>query len=129
MTTVNIYLIFNGNCAEAFTFYKSVFGGEFITFSKYKDMPQTDDNKISPEQGEKLMHVSLPISKETYLMGSDGGNDWDKKHHPGNNFSVSISTDSRSEADRMFKALSSGRIGNHADGSHILEFIFWHANR
>lgn len=42
MTTVNIYLIFNGNCAEAFTFYKSVFGGEFITFSKYKDMPQTD---------------------------------------------------------------------------------------
>ena len=42
MAQINPYLIFNGNCEEAFTFYKSVFGGEFALMSKYKDMPPAD---------------------------------------------------------------------------------------
>mgnify|MGYP001809745398 CR=1 FL=1 len=39
MTTTNIYLSFNGNCEEAFSFYKSVFGGEFNYLGYYRNMP------------------------------------------------------------------------------------------
>lgn len=73
MTTVNVYLTFNGNCEEAFNFYKSVFGGEFPYIGRYKDMPPQDGHKMDNKDAEKIMHVSLPISKETVLMGSDTG--------------------------------------------------------
>ena len=108
MTTLNVYLTFNGNCEEAFNFYKSVFGGEFQSISRFKEMPVTEDIKFSPEEGERLMHVSLPISKETYLMGSDTGGEWSKDYSAGNNFALSINTDSNGEADKLFSALSSG---------------------
>lgn len=109
MTTVNIYLTFNGNCKEAFEFYKSVFGGEFPYIGRFKDMPPQEGQKaLSAEDGEKIMHVSLPISKETMLMGSDTAGEWASNFSAGNNFSVSISTDSKEEADRLYKGLSEG---------------------
>lgn len=109
MTTVNVYLNFNGNCEEAFNFYKSVFGGEFPYLGKYKDMPvQEGMPACSTEMGEKIMHVSLPISKETSLMGSDTGGEWAPAFQKGNNFSISITTDSKEEADRLFNGLSAG---------------------
>jgi len=109
MTTVNIYLTFNGNCEEAFNFYKSVFGGEYPYIGRFKDMPPQDGQKaMSTEDGEKIMHVSLPISKETILMGSDTGGEWAAHYSAGNNFSVSVTTDSKAEADRLFEGLSSG---------------------
>ncbi len=109
MTTVNIYLTFKGNCEEAFNFYKSVFGGEYPYIGRFKDMPPQDgQNKMNPEDGEKIMHVSLPISKETMLMGSDTGGEWAANYSAGNNFSVSVSTDSKAEADRLYDKLSAG---------------------
>jgi PhnB protein len=109
MTTVNIYLNFNGNCEEAFNFYKSVFGGEFPYIGRYKDMPPMEGGKaLSPEFGEKIMHMSLPISKETMIMGSDTGGEWASSYKPGNNFTISINTESREEADRLFNGLSAG---------------------
>jgi PhnB protein len=109
MTTVNIYLNFNGNCEEAFNFYKSVFGGEFPYIGRYKDMPAAEGAKpLSPEEGEKIMHVSLPISAETMLMGSDTGGEWAATYAQGNNFAVSINTDRKEEADRLFTELSKG---------------------
>lgn len=109
MTTVNIYLTYDGNCEEAFIFYKSVFGGDFPFMGRYKDMPpQEGCDPLSAEDAEKIMHVSLPISKETVLMGSDTGGQWVEDFKPGNNFAVSISTDSRNEADRLFAGLSNG---------------------
>jgi PhnB protein len=109
MTTVNIYLNFDGNCEEAFNFYKSVFGGEFPYIGRYKDMPPAEDGKaLSPEFGEKIMHMSLPISKETMIMGSDTGGEWASSFKPGNNFTISINTESREEADRLFNGLSAG---------------------
>lgn len=108
MATVNVYLTFNGNTEEAFNFYKSVFGGEFSYIGKFKDMPQSEDHPpLSPEEGERIMHVSLPISKETILMGSDSTS-FSGDVTFGNNFSVSINTDSREEADRLFSGLSNG---------------------
>lgn len=108
MATVNVYLTFNGNCEEAFLFYQSVFGGEFPYIGKFKDMPQEDGNKMDPAMAERIMHVSLPISKETCIMGSDTGGEWASSYKPGNNFSISINASSKEEADRLFNGLSAG---------------------
>lgn len=108
MTTVNVYLTFDGNCEEAFNFYKSVFGGEFPYIGRYSDMPAEEGKKMDSKDANKIMHVSLPISKETMLMGSDTGGEWASNYSQGNNFSVSISTDSKDEADRLFNGLSAG---------------------
>jgi PhnB protein len=108
MTTVNVYLTFNGNCLEAFNFYKSVFGGEFPYIGYYKDMPADGGKPLAPEDAEKIMHISLPISQETMLMGSDTGGELAASFAQGNNFSLSINTDSKESADRLFNGLSSG---------------------
>jgi PhnB protein len=111
MTTVNIYLTFNGNCEEAFLFYKSVFGSDFPYLGRFKDMPPQEGAPPMPaEMGDKIMHVSLPISTETMLMGSDTGGEWAPTFVQGNNFSVSVNTDSREEADRLFNGLSAGGL-------------------
>lgn len=109
MPTVNVYLTFNGNCEEAFNFYKSVFGGEFPYFGRFKDMPpQPGQKAMSESDGNKIMHVSLPVSKETMLMGSDTGGEWASSFKQGNNFSISINAESKDEADRFFRQLSAG---------------------
>ncbi len=108
MASINPYLIFNGNCETAFLFYKSVFGGEFPYIGKFKNMP-ADDNCLPPtaEDAERIMHVSLPIGKETVLMGSDSTAQ-SGDVIVGNNFSISINTDSTAEADQLFNGLSAG---------------------
>ena len=109
MATVNVYLNFKGNCEEAFNFYKSVFGGEFPYIGRFKDMPPQEGMPALPKDMEdKIMHVSLPISKETMLMGSDTGGGWAPSFIQGNNFSISISAESQQEADRFFNELSKG---------------------
>lgn len=108
MTTVNIYLNFNGNCEEAFNFYKSVFGGDFPYVGRFKEMPTEGGKALPLEMGEKIMHISLPISAETILMGSDTGGEWASSFLQGNNFSISINTDSTQEAERLFNGLSAG---------------------
>src|SRR5690606_39081715 len=108
MLSINPYLTFNGNCEEAFTFYKSVFGGDFPHIGRFKDMPSDGGKPMPPEDGNKIMHISLPISKETVLLGSDTGGEWAPSFRQGNNFSISITTDSRAEADRLFNGLSAG---------------------
>lgn len=110
MATVNVYLTFNGNCEEAFNFYRSVFGGEFPYVGRFKDMPPSPETgkTIPDEEGERIMHISLPISKETMIMGSDTGGEWAAQYKQGNNFSISINADTREDADRFFKGLSAG---------------------
>ena len=108
MTTINIYLTFNGDCEEAFEFYKSAFGNEFAMMSRFKEMPPDPNFPVAEADMEKIMHVSLPISDETVLMGSDTGGEWAGHFQQGNNFSVSIGTDSKEEADRLFYLLSEG---------------------
>ena len=109
MATVNVYLTFNGNCEDAFNFYKSVFGGDFRYMGRFGEMPPAEDGKkVNPEDANKIMHVSLPISKETVLMGSDTGGEWAAHYKAGNNFSISVNADSRGEADKLFAGLSGG---------------------
>jgi len=109
MTTVNVYLTFNGNCRTAFEFYKSVFGGDFQYVGTFSEIPEQEGMPPIPdEMKDQIMHISLPISKETILMGSDAGGDWAPKLIMGNNFSVSVLTDDKQEAERVFNALAEG---------------------
>lgn len=108
MTTVNTYLTFDGNCEEAFLFYQSVFGGEFAYIGRFSEMPSQEGMPpVSKEFLNRIMHISLPISKETALMGSDtGGGEWAPDFKQGNNFSMSINTDSKEEADSLYQKLA-----------------------
>ena len=108
MATVNVYLTFKGNCEEAFKFYQSVFGGEFSYMGRFKDMPPGEGGKLQPGDEEKIMHVSLPVSKETMLMGSDTAGEWASGYTQGNNFAISITVSSKEEADKLFNGLSAG---------------------
>ena len=108
MTTVNVYLTFQGNCEEAFNFYKSVFGGEFESVNRFGEMPSAEDYNVSDSEKDKIMHISLPISAETMLMGSDNAENSGFKTRFGNNFSISIHCDSKEESDRLFSKLSAG---------------------
>jgi PhnB protein len=109
MASVSIYLNFNGNCEEAFNFYKSVFGGSFPHVGRYKDMPAGEGGKtFSGEEGEKIMHMSLAISDGNYIMGGDTGGEWAKDYKQGNNFSISINAHSQEEAERIFNGLAAG---------------------
>jgi len=108
MATINCYLSFTNKCEEAFNFYKSVFGGEFTSFSKFKDMPPSDEFKLTENDMEKIMHVSLPISKETVLMGSDMADCKVDFYKKGNNFSLSINAETKDETSKLFNALADG---------------------
>lgn len=105
MATINPYLVFNGNCEEAFNFYKSVFGGEFPYIGRMKDAPSQEP--LSESDGEKIMHVTLPIGNGYVLMGSDTS----EAHGLvtfGSNFSISINAESKEEATTLFDGLSAG---------------------
>lgn len=105
---VNAYITFNGNCEEAFNFYKSVFGGEFLYIGRYKDVPATDRQIFQEEKDEKIMHVSLPIGKETILQGCDNSATSEEAIISSSNISLSININNKSEADRLFNELSAG---------------------
>jgi PhnB protein len=109
MTRVNVYLTFDGNCYEAFEFYKSVFGGEFLYVGRFDEMPAEEGlPKIPESEKNRIMHISLPISEETILMGSDSSPSFGEKLISGNNFSISVHTDSKEKADQFFNKLSEG---------------------
>ncbi len=109
MATLSPYLNFNGNCEEAFHFYKSVFGGEFPYMGRFKEMPAMEGHPpMSEEDGNKIMHVSLPIGEDAILMGSDAGGEWTNKIREGNNIQLSLNAESNEEADRWFNGLSAG---------------------
>jgi PhnB protein len=109
MAQLNPYVTFKGNCEEAFTFYKAAFGKEFTFIGRFKDMPPMPDcEPISEAEGNLIMHVSLPISSETNLFGSDAPKDFRDKSVAGNNISISINAESKEEADKLFNGLSVG---------------------
>jgi PhnB protein len=106
MPTINPYLNFNGTTEEAFNFYRSVFGGEFLMLQRFKDTPEA--GKVSEKERDKIMHVSLPIGKGNILMATDVLESMGQKLEVGNNINLSIETDSEAEADRIFSGLSKG---------------------
>jgi len=106
MAMINPCLNFNGNTEEAFNFYKSVFGGEFITLMRFKGAPEADKMPVSEQ--EKIMHVSLPIGKGNVLMATDALESCGHSLTPGNNFYVCIAVENKEEAEKLFNGLSEG---------------------
>ena len=105
MTTINPYLNFGDNCEEAFNFYKSVFGGEFLYIGRYSEM---ECEEPAPEsEANKIMHVSLPIGEGSILMGSDTPESFGPPT-VGNSMTISVSPDTVEEAKRLFDGLSEG---------------------
>ena len=102
--TINTYLTFAGNCRTAFEFYRSVFGGEFAVIQTFADGPP--DPGVPEDQRDRIMHVTLPIGSGV-LMGSDSGG-LGPETVTGNNFSLSLSPDTREQADELFAKLSAG---------------------
>ena len=109
MKSLNPYFNFPGNSEEAFNFYKSVFGGEFLAVIKYKDMPDMSDlDKMSEEEQNKIMHIALPLKNGSILMATDVPESFWRPLEIGNNVYINIEADSADEADRIFSALSDG---------------------
>lgn len=109
MAQINPYIHFNGNAEEAFTFYKSVFGGEFAMISRFKEM-SIPEHPIAENEAEKIMHIALPIGKCSVLMGSDTPEFMGTHNENENRSKISISAESKEEADHLFKGLSEGGI-------------------
>jgi PhnB protein len=105
MSTINPYLNFAGNTEEAFNFYKSIFGGDFLMLQRYSDVQGAD--QMPPGVKDKIMHVSLRIG-DNILMASDACEELGYSVTQGNNFYVCLNPDSKEEADRIFNALAEG---------------------
>lgn len=109
MPSLNPYLNFAGNTEQAFNFYKSVFGGEFIALQRFSDIPPDPNSpKIPEKEKNKIMHVALPIGKGNVLMGTDTLESLGQKLEVGNNMYITLQPDSREEADKLFNGLSAG---------------------
>lgn len=110
MKSLHPYLNFDGKTEEAFNFYKSVFGGEFTTFQRFNETPQLGDQKMSDEDGKKMMHVALPLDCGIVLMGTDTLEGMGMPYKAGTNVSLTILPNDREEADRLFNGLSAGGV-------------------
>ena len=106
MATLHPYLNFDGNTEEVFNFYKSVFGGEFTAVMRNKDIP-SDIPTPGDVDPNAILHIALPIGNGSTLMGGDRP----KAFGPGtkgDNFTISIQTESEAETKRLFDGLSAG---------------------
>ena len=103
--SLNPYLFFDGNCREAFEFYRSVFGGDFSVIQTFGDGPP--DMGVPEAERDRIMHVSLPIGSAV-LMGSDSCSAFGAPPAAGDNFAISLTGGSREHCDAVFAALSAG---------------------
>ena len=106
MAQINPYIHFNGNAEEAFNFYKSVFGGEFALVSRFKDLDMPG-HQTAEHEANKIMHIALPIGN-SILMGSDTPEFLGRQNELENRSKISISAQSKEEADQLFHGLSAG---------------------
>jgi PhnB protein len=87
-------------------FYQSVFGGNFISFQRYKDVPGGE--KMSPEAQEQIVHASLPVGKTSMIMATDTVDTMEQNLVAGNNIYLCIHAETETEADKLFDGLSKG---------------------
>jgi PhnB protein len=106
MALINPHINFNGNAEEAFNFYKSVFGAEFARIVRFKDMASAEFT-VPDDEANKIMHIALPIGKNV-LMGNDVPSFMGKVNEQENRSKISVSAETREEADKVFNGLSAG---------------------
>lgn len=107
MATLTPWINFNGNAEEAFTFYKSVFGGEFAKVVRFKDIA-TDEFPVAEKEANKIMYIALPIGNGATLIANDVPEVLGQVNERENRSKILVSTESKEEADRLFSGLSAG---------------------
>jgi PhnB protein len=107
MRTINPWINFNGNAEEAFTFYKSVFGGEFKKMVRFKDLA-SDQFPVDEKEENKVMYIALPIGKNNVLIANDVPEFMGQVSENENRSKIAVSAESREEADKIFHGLSAG---------------------
>ena len=107
MAVINPHINFNGNAEEAFTFYRSVFGGEFAKIVRFKDLANSE-YPIPEKEENKIMHIALPIGKTNMLMANDVPESMGKTNERENRSKIVIVAESKEEADKLFNGLSAG---------------------
>ncbi len=122
MARVSTYLNFPRSTEQAFTFYKSVFGGDFAGgIHRFSEVPATPGQPPTAEADKNLvMHVALPILGGHVLMGTDAPESMGFKVAPGNNVYINLEPDTRADTDRLFAALAEGGKVEMA-----LQEMFW----
>ncbi|GEM54197.1 VOC family protein [Flavobacterium branchiophilum] len=106
MALINPYINFNGNAEEAFLFYQSVFGGSFAKIMRFKDMA-SPEFPVSEKEANKIMHIALPIGNNV-LMANDVPEFMGTTNENEHRSKISISAESKEEADKLFHGLSAG---------------------
>jgi PhnB protein len=106
MAQINPHINFNGNAEEAFHFYKSIFGGDFAKVTRLKEI-SSPEFPVPESDAEKILHISLPIGKNK-LIGNDVPSFLGSVNENENRSKISISAESRAEADHLFNGLSNG---------------------
>jgi PhnB protein len=107
MMTLHPWINFNGNAEEAFTFYKSVFGGDFASITRFKDVAGPDF-KIAEQEADKIMRIVLSIGNEIMLIGNDVPSFMGTVSENENRSKMYVGVDGKEEADRIFTQLSAG---------------------
>lgn len=107
MATLHPWINFNGNAQEAFTFYKSVFGGEFVKVVRFKDIA-SDEFPVPEKEENKIMYIALPIGDNTLLVANDVPEVLGRVNEKENRSKILVRVESREEADRVFNGLSAG---------------------
>jgi PhnB protein len=125
MALINPHINFNGNAEEAFNFYKSVFGGEFAKIVRLRDL-SSPEFPVAENDADKIMHIALPIGKNV-LMANDVPESMGPVNENENRSKISVSAESREEADKLFNGLSAGGnvempIGDSPWGSYFAMF-------
>jgi PhnB protein len=107
MRAINPWINFNGNAEEAFAFYKSVFGGEFAKIVRFKDLSSAEF-PVDENDANKIMYIALPIGKNNVLVANDVPEFMGRVNESENRSKIFVNTESREEADKIFKGLSAG---------------------
>ncbi len=107
MATINPWINFNGNAEEAFTFYKSVFGGEFSKVVRFKDIASAQ-LPVAEKEENKIMYIALPIGTTTMLIANDVPEVLGRVNEDENRSKIFVSAESKEEVDRLFHGLSAG---------------------
>jgi PhnB protein len=107
MALINPHVNFNGNAEEAFSFYRSVFGGEFTKIIRFKDLASAGF-PVAEKEENKIMHIALPIGKAGALMANDVPEIMGRTNERENRSKIVITAESKEEADKLFNGLSAG---------------------
>ena len=122
MARVSTYLNFMGKTEEAFAFYRSVFGTEYLSPIMRLGEAPSDPGMPTMTDDEKnmIMHVELPSLGGHVLMGTDAVESMGHHLTFGNNVSINLEPDSRAETERLFGLLAEGGSDTMA-----LQDMFW----